>query len=161
MKFSIGDKVIEKKRLQAHTSYCVEQVVAYLDGNVLATMWGDGFGGELHKYDYLEDSEPGDRSWRSAISRYVEDELCTPEEALAELQRLEASKGSLEEQFNKALPMIQSKLDKAAILVKEAAAIVLPLDKEFYDTTEAGKELFLALKEGGWSHSTMSCKYGR
>lgn len=159
MKFSIDDKVIEKSNLRPHTNYVVSKVVGFLDGNILTIMWGDGFGEELHEYNFSE--KVGSRSWRGAVQRYAEDELCTPEEALTILKQLESSKDYMEEEFNKLRSRIQSKMEKAATLVKEAADIISPYEKEFYDLTEECKDLYLALKHGGWSHSTMSCKYGR
>lgn len=161
MKFQIKDKVIPKDSIKAHTNYLVSEVVGVLDGALLTMMWGDGFGEELHHYDFLEDSKPGDRSWRGAIQRYQEDELFTPEEALAELRRLEGVKSKLEQDFEGVRSQVQEKMNKAAALVKEAGKLVEPTGKDFYDLTAECKELYLALNEGGWSHSTMRCKYGR
>src|SRR5258706_16478398 len=109
MKFSIGDKVVPKDSIRAHTNYLVSEVVAYLDGNVLTMMWGDGFGDEIHHYDFLEDTKPGDRSWGSAIHRYQESDLFTPEEALVELRRLEAIKDNLNQEFEGVRASIQAK----------------------------------------------------
>lgn len=159
MKFSIGDKVIEKKLVVAHTSYPVNQVVGFLNGDILVEGWGFGFKDELTKDSY--ESPPGSRGWRSGVVRYSEDELFTPEEVVDELKRLEATKSKLEEEFNAVRELVQKNMDDAARLVKEAAALVQPTGKDFYDLTTECKELYLALNEGGWSHSTMSCKYGR
>ena len=161
MKFQIKDKVVPKDHLKAHTNYMVLEVVGYLDGAVLTMHWGDGFGEELHHYDFLEDTKPGDRSWRGAIQRYQEEELLTPEEALAELRKLEDKKSKLEAEFESVRNKVQEKMSQAAVFVKEASALVDPTGKDFYDLAVECKELYLALNEGGWSHSTMRCKYGR
>lgn len=161
MKFSIGDKVIEKTSLHAHTNYCLYEVVSHLDGALLVKFWGDGFGGELHEYKDTMEGKPGSRSWRSAIIRYQESEVCTPEEALAELKCLEETNSKLEEEFNAVRELIAKNMGDAARLVKQASDLVKPTGKDFYDLTTECKELYVALKDGGWSHSTMSCKYGR
>lgn len=161
MKFSIGDKVVEKTSLRAHTNYSVSQVVGFLNEAVLITGWGDGFDGELHEYDFLTDKKPGSRSWREGITRVQESELCTPDEALEALKVLEGAKSKLEEEFGNLRDSVREKLDQAAVLVKEAGALIKPLDKSFYNLTQECKELYLALDTGGWSHSTMTCKYGR
>ena len=161
MKFNIKDKVVPKDHLKAHTNYTVLEVVGSLDGNVLTMAWGDGFGEELHHYDFLEDTKPGDRSWRGAIERYQESELFTPEEALVELRKLEAVKSKLESEFEGVRSQVQEKMKGAALLVSEAAQLVSPTGKDFYDLVSECKELYLALNEGGWSHSTMRCRYGR
>lgn len=161
MKFNIKDKVIPKDTIKAHTNYLVSEVVAYLDGNVLTMMWGDGFGDELHHYDFLEDTKPGDRSWGSAIHRYQESDLFTPEEALVELRKLEEDKSKLETEFEGVRSQVQEKMNEAAMLVSEASQLVKPTGKDFYDLVSECKELYTALSEGGWSHSTMRCRYGR
>jgi len=161
MKFKIKDKVIPKDSIKANTNYLVAEVVAYLDGNVLTMMWGDGFGSELHHYDFLEDTKPGDRSWGSAIHRYQESDLFTPEEALVELRRLEGVKSQLEQDFEGVRSQVEEKMNKAALLVQEAGALVEPTGKDFYNLTDECKNLYLALNEGGWSHSTMRCRFGR
>jgi|SRR6185369_5782302 len=161
MKFANGDKVIPKDSIRAHTNYLVSEVVGYLDGSVLTMAWGDGFGDELHHYPFLEDSKPGDRSWRSAVQRYQESELFTPAEALVELRKLEAVKSQLESEFESMRSQVQEKMDKAALLVAEAGALVEPTGKDFYDLVNECKELYLALTKGGWSHSTMRCRFGR
>lgn len=161
MKFSVGDKVVQKTSVQAHTSYPVEIVVGFLGDAVLTMGWGDGFGDEIHHFDFYEDVKPGDRNWRSAVSRYQESELLTPEEVVLELRRLEAEKSKLEGEFNDLRALVQEKLDSAAALVQEATALIDHTGKDFYDMTEECKELHYALSKGGWSHSTMRCKYGR
>ncbi len=162
MKFAVGDIVVDRSTLRPHTNYCVSEVVAYIGNSVITKMWGDGFGSELHKYEGdCWEFEPGSRNWKSAFSRHLESELCTPAEALVELRKLEAAKDSLEAEFTAVRDQVREKLDKAALLVKEAGDIIKPLDKEFYDMSTECKDLYLALKDGGWSHSTMSCKYGR
>lgn len=161
MKFAIGDKVIEKKDIRPHTSYPVDIVVGFLDDSILTTAWGDGYGDEIHYYDFNEDIKPGDRNWKSGITRHQESELFTPEEAVLELRRLEAEKSKLEGEFNDLRARVQEKLDSAAALVQEATALIDHTGKDFYDMTEECKELHYALSKGGWSHSTMRCKYGR
>ncbi len=159
MKFSIGDKVIEKKLVAAHTSYPVNKVVGVLDGDLLVEGWGFGFKDELTEDDY--DSPRGSRGWRSGIVRYSEDELFTPEEVVAELKRLEETKSKLEDEFNAVRELVAKNMNDAARLVKQANDLVKPTGKDVYDLTTECKELYMALKDGGWSHSTMTCKYGR
>jgi len=161
MKFSIGDKVVQKTSVQAHTNYPVEIVVGFLGDAVLTMSWGDGFGDEIRHYDFYEDIKPGDRSWRSAISRYQESELLTPEEVIVQLRKLEDEQSKLEAEFESVRTHVQEKLNQAAVLVKEATSLVEPTGKDFYDLTEECRELHFALSKGGWSHSTMKCKYGR
>jgi len=161
MKFAIGDKVIQKSSVRAHTNYPVDVVVGFLEDAVLTMGWGDGFGSEIRHYDFYEDVKPGDRSWRSAVSRYQESELLTPEETLLELERLETVKSQLEKDFEGVREQVQTKMDQAALLVQEATVLVKPTGKDFYDLVQECKELYLALSKGGWSHSTMKCKFGR
>lgn len=161
MKFSIGDKVVEKTSLQAHSNYAVSEVVSLLGTSILIVSWGDGFDGELRRYDFLADDKPGTRHWRNGIQRVQESELLTPDEALAELKILENTKSKIEEEFGSLRDTVREKMDQAAALVKEAGALIKPLDKSFYDLTQECAELYLALDTGGWSHSTMKCKYGR
>lgn len=163
MKFQIKDKVVPKDTVRAHTNYLVHQVVGFLDGHVLTKMWGDGFGGELHHYPFDDDTPVGGRNWRSAIQRYQESELLTPEEALIELRRIEAEKDKFEAEFEGVRELVGKNLNDAAKLVQEAANLVKKTgaDKDFYNMVGECKELFLALKDGGWSHSTMQCRYGR
>jgi uncharacterized protein YhaN len=161
MKFAIGDKVVEKKHLRPHTNYPVDEVVGFLGDHVLATGWGDGFGNELRKYDFSMSGEVGSRSFRSSIQRFVESELLTPEEAIEELAKLEAEKSKLESEFEDVRASVKEKLNQAARLVKEAGDLVKPTGKDFYDLVAEGEALYKALTGGGWSHSTMKCRYGR
>lgn len=155
MKFSIGDLIIEKKTIEPHTSYVIYKVVATLDGALLAVHWGGGYGGDIHE-DEWED-EPGSRSWRSALQRYQEEELFSLEEAEKERLRLEVSKNSLNQEFETIRDQLRSKLDQAAVLVREAGDLVKAHDKEFYDLKQECMPLYNALKDGGWSHSHMKC----
>lgn len=161
MKFAIGDKVVQKSSVRAHINYPVDIVVGFLGDAVLTMGWGDGFGDEIRHYDFYEDVKPGDRSWRSAVSRYQEKELFTPEETVLELRRLEEVKSQLEKDFEGVRSQVQEKMDKAALLVQEASALVKPTGKDFYDLVNECEELYRALNKGGWSHSTMKCKFGR
>lgn len=121
-------------------------------------MWGDGFGDELHHYDFLEDTKPGDRSWQSSISRHQESELFTPEEALTELRKLEAIHDGLNKEFESVRASIQAKLDAAAVLVEEAAAIAKPFNKELDDLSrEECKKLYDAQDKNGWRASHVRC----
>jgi hypothetical protein len=156
MKFSIGDKVVTKKPV-AHTSYSVDVVVGYLDGAVLTTGWGDGFDGELRHYDFLDDDKPGTRGWHSAIHRYQESELSTPEEYLEELHKLEAVQDKLSEEFEGVRASIQAKLDAAAVLVNEAAAIAKPFDRDFEDLRNECRKLYEAQDANGWRSSHIKC----
>lgn len=161
MKFAIGDKVIQKSSVRAHTNYPVDIVVGFLGDAVLTMGWGDGFGSEIRHYDFYEDVKPGDRSWRSAVSRALESELLTPEEVVDELKRLEDIKSQLESEFEGVRSQVQEKMDKAAALVQEAGKLVKPTGKDFYDLTAECEKLYRALSGGGWSHSTMKCRFGR
>lgn len=160
MKFAVDDLVIEKERLSAKTSYSVDKVVGVLGDSILVTHYGFAFDGEINPESHWAE-KPGTRGYRSSIQRFQEHELCTPEEAVIILRELETAQSKLEEEFAAVRSKVQEKLDAAACLVKEASNIIKPLDKEFFDTAQEGRELYLALKDGGWSHSTMSCKYGR
>jgi hypothetical protein len=158
MKFQVKDKVVPKDSIRAHTNYLVSEVVAYLDGNVLTMMWGDGFGDEIHYYDFLEDTKPSDRSWGTAIHRYQESDLFTPEEAITELRRLEAIKDNLNEEFEGVRANIQAKLDAAAVLVEEAAAIAKPFNKELDDLSrDECRKLYEAQEKNGWRASHVRC----
>ena len=161
MKFAVGDKVVEKAHLRAHTNWLIHKVVAILDGVYLTEFWGDGFAKEIHPYE--DDSKPGSRSWRSSIQKFQESELISVEEAQVELSRLEEEKSKLESEFEGVRELVQKNLNDAAKLVRGAAELVKKTgsDKDFYDLVEEGKQLYLALNEGGWSHSTMRCRYGR
>jgi hypothetical protein len=158
MKFQIKDKVIPKDTIRAHTNYLVSEVVAYLDGNVLTMMWGDGFGDEIRHYDFLEDTKPGDHSWGSAIHRYQESDLFTPEEAIAELRKLETVTDKMSVEFEKVRANIRAKLDAAAVLVEEAAAIAKPFNKELDDLSrEECRKLYDAQDKNGWRASHVRC----
>lgn len=161
MKFSINDLVVIKTLIHPHTSYSVNRVCAILDDAYLTVGYGFAFDGEIQKDDLEDLDKPGSRHWREGIQRYQEHELFSMDEAVIELRRLENVKSKLESDFESTRPQIQERMNKAAALVKEAVGIIKPLDKEFYDLTSECKELYLALKDGGWSHSTMSCKFGR
>ncbi len=157
MKFAIGDKAVEKSNVRAHTNYLVYMVVGILDGAYLVKFWGDGFGDEVTECEYDMEGEPGSRGWHTAIIRYQEEELFTPEEALVELRKLESDLSKLEKEFNGVRDQIQQKLDDAATLVREAAALAKPFDKDFYDLKRECKSLYHAMDDGGWSHSNMRC----
>lgn len=165
MKFQVKDKVIPKETVRPRSNYNVYEVVAHLDGHILAEFWGDGFGdGTIEQDPYRADPDNtpvGSSGWRGSIARYQESQLFTPEEAYAEWRRLTDGKDKLEAEFEAIRDAVKEKLNQAAVLVKEAGDIVTSKEKEFYDLPGACKELYLALKEGGWSHSTLVCKYGR
>lgn len=160
MKFAIGDRVVEKKDIRAHTSYNVQKVSAHLDGFLLLEHWGHGYDGELHEEDYSEYNKPGSRGWRESLQRYQEEELFTPEEALAELRKLEEAKSKLDEEFGAVRDLIAANLKQAAELVETAASLAKKCDKDFEDLIQEGGALYKALDNGGWRHSTMRCKYG-
>jgi hypothetical protein len=156
MKFSIGDMVVEKETLKAHTSYNVSKVVGFLDGALLLEHYGFAFDGEVHPEDYK--SEPGTRGWRKEIQRYQEEELCTPEAAVKELHRLGAIKDKLNEEFEGVRESIQAKLDAAAVLVQEAADIAKPFNKELDDLSrEECRKLYEAQEKNGWRASHVRC----
>ena len=160
MKFAIGDKVVEKKNVGAHSSYPVSQVAGLLNGALLLTPWGDGYNGELHHDDFYDEDKPGTRAWREGIQRHTEDDLLTPEEALVEIHKLEAASSKLNEEFAAVKDQIEAKLDQAAKLADEAAVMILKHKKSFEDLTHECVPLYQALKKGGWRHSTLQCKVG-
>lgn len=155
MKFEIGQRVVEKNSIQAHCSYSIDKVVAYLDGNVLVEFWGSGYDEELHEDDF--EYKPGGRLWKEKIRRYQEDELFSLEEGHAELRRLNSIKDKMNEDFEVVRKQIQAKMNQAADLVKAASALAEPLGKTFYDLRDEGMSLYHALKDGGWRHSHMQC----
>lgn len=155
MKFSIGDKVVEKKMVKPLSSYPVLKIVGTLNGVLLLTNYGSGYDGEVHSDNWTD--EPGSRSWRSALEQYQEEELFSLEEAVEELRRLELAKKQLDKEFDGLLSQIQDKFDKAAILVQEADAMAKAFGRDFFQLKRESMALYRALDEGGWSHSHMSC----
>lgn len=158
MKFAIGDKAVEKSQLRAHTSYNVMEVVGTLNGDLLLQHFGFAFDGEITNERWVD--KPRSRSWREGIQRYQEDELCTPEEALAEIKKLEAAKSKLEEEFGAVQELIGANLAQAAALVETAANLAVKCNKTFEDVLNESVPLYKALKKGGWRHSTLQCKVG-
>jgi hypothetical protein len=155
MKFSIGDKVVEKKTIQPHTSYNVLKIVGTLNGALLLEHYASGYDGEVHPNTWTD--EPGSRSWRSALERFQEEELFTVEEAVEQLQCLESLKTQLDREFDGVRSQIGDQFDQAAIHIKEANALVKHFGKDFYDLKQEGMKLYKALDEGGWVHSHFSC----
>jgi hypothetical protein len=157
MKFSIGDKAIQKKDIHANSSFPVYQVIGILNGDLLMTHWGSGYGEELNRYEFYDEDVPGTRGWREGISRFQEEELFTTQEAMEELHRLEAINNKLNEEFNGVREQIQKKIEQAAVLVDEAYALAKPFDKDFFDLKKECSSLYHSLNDGGWSHSHMKC----
>lgn len=155
MKFSVGDLVVEKTDIKAHTSYNTQKVVGIFEGALLLEHHGFAFDGEIHPEEY--ESEVGSRSWRESLRRFQEEELFTPDEAVEELHRLEAAKSKLAEEFDAVRDQLHAKLQQAAALVKEAGELAKAHDKEFYDLRAECMPLYKALESGGWSHSHMRC----
>lgn len=155
MKFSIGDQVIDKKDIKPHTSYSVYQVVGYLDDAILVSHYGDGYDVEIYSDECH--SEHGSYSWRTDIIRFQEEELFSTTEAVDELHRLESDKARLDNEFEVIRVQIQKKMDQAAALVKEAAALAVPYEKYFCDLKRECMLLYDALNDGAWSHSSMGC----
>lgn len=160
MKFSVGDLVIEKAHIRARTSYNVSKVIAYLDGALLLEHYGHAYDGEIHYEDYDDLNVPGSRTWREGLQRFQEQELFTPEEALKELKRLEEADSKLNQEFNDVKEQIVAKLEEAAKLANEAADMITKVDKTFEDMIYDCVSLYKALDRGGWSQSTMHCKFG-
>lgn len=156
MKFRVGDLAIEKTLLRPHTSYNVNQVVAIVDGALLLENYGHAYDGEIHPYND-EFNKPGSLGWRGSLRRFQEDELVTPDEAVAEIKRLEDAKAKLEKEFEGVRSQIQSKMDQAAALVQEAADLAKAYEKDFYDLRSDCRTLYQAMSNGGWSHSSMKC----
>ena len=152
--------MVEKEDIQPHTSYTVKKVVGHLNGALLLEHYGFAWDGEITPEDFSEYSKPGSRGWRDNIRRYQEDQLFTPDEALTEIRRLEADKSKLEKEFTGVRDLVTSKLNRAAELVDEAAALTTERGKSFYDMIQECVPLYTALKKGGWSHSTLQCKVG-
>lgn len=155
MKFSIGDMVVEKEDIHPHTSYNVFKVVTILNGELLIKHYGCVFDGELSVEEF--ESKPGGRCYRESFLRFQENELFTLEEADDKIHQLEAAKSKLENEFESVRSQIQEKLNKAADLVSKADALVKPFNKDFSDLKKECTPLYRALKDGGWSHSHMSC----
>lgn len=155
MKFSIGDKVVEKSDCRAFSSYPVWEVVSFLQDDVLIVFWGDGFNGELHPTEWPD--EPGKRSWHESIHRFQESELLSLDEALNEIHRLEAVNNKLEEEFNSLRDQIQEKLAQAASLVEEVNALAAARNKDLCNLKDECKPLHKALEAGGWRSSYMRC----
>lgn len=155
MKFSIGDLVIDKKDVKAYTSYNVKKAVGILEGTLLLEYYGDGFGGEINPSDWIVESNT--REWRSAIERYLEGDLLTPEEVVAELNKLQKEKDNLNKEFDQIRSRLEIKLKQAASLVEEVGIITKTYNKELSDLKNECKPLYQALDNGGWSHSSMSC----
>jgi hypothetical protein len=156
MKFSVGDLVVEKIGIQAHTSFNVLKVVAILNDSLLLEYYGFCFDGEISQ-DEIFISAPGTRSWRESYHRYLEEELFSTQEALEEIHKLQAAQGELNKEFDSILPQLEEKLNQAAALVKEAAAMALDHNTTFYYLKDQCMPLYLALNQGGWSHSHMEC----
>ena len=158
MKFKVGDKVVDKSLLRARTSYPVYQVVSFLGSDVLTKFWGDGFDGEITEDESrVEFDTPGSRCWREGIVRYQESELISSDEALAEMKRLDSDKLKLEEEFKALRTKIQSKMEQAAELVKQAQDIAESVGKELPDAYSECRPLFQAIRKSGWTPSSMSC----
>lgn len=155
MKFSIGDQVVEKSSLRAHTTYNVMKVVVILGDSFVLEHYGYGFDGEVNTDTYV--IPLGARGWREAFKRYREEELFTLEETVQELHRLEAAETKLNEEFEAVRYQIQAKLNSAALLAREAGEIAKAYNKKFFDLKEDCMPLYKALAEGGWSHSHMKC----
>lgn len=156
MKFNVGDQVVEKAHLRPYYNWLVYKVVSILDGVYLTEFYGDGFGQEVEPYEN-EDDVPDTRSWRSSIQKYQESELLSVEEAKQELLRLEAEKDKLENEFAALKVKIQSRMEQATALVKEAQDIAESVGKNLDDAPVECRPLFRALREAGWTPSSMSC----
>jgi hypothetical protein len=156
MKFAIGDKVVDKTTVKAFTSHSVYEVVGVLDDSLLLKHWGDCFDGVLDHYDFL-DKSPGTRGWREGILRYQDNELITTDEALKQLAVLENIQDLLDDDFEKVKSQFQQKINQAAAIVKEANELINPFDRVLSDLRDECMPLYLALHNGGWSHSHMSC----
>lgn len=158
MKFSIGDFVVDKKDIHAHTSYTVSKVVSLLDNDYLVSDHGVAYDDELHAFDnYINYGKPGSKGWRQSILRYQENELFSFEEAVQELKILESVKDKLNQEFESFRKDIRDKMAQAAILVREAGEFAKNCDKTFFDLKQECMPLFNALEGGGWSHSHMQC----
>lgn len=161
MKLSVGDLVVEKKELRPHTSYNIFKIVAFLDGTPLAIHHGFAFDGEIKYESKLLSDVRGSRSWRTSVLRLDEKELCTPEEAIVEIHRLESVKSKIESEFELIRDQIKTNLDQATAVIKKTGELMKPFGKELRDLPNECSDLFLALDDSGWSHSTMQCKHGR
>ena len=150
--------MVEKAHLRAHTSYNIMEVVGTLGDDLLTKHFGFAFDGEVTNEGWVD--KPRSRSWREGIQRYEEDELCTPEEAIAEIKKLEEAKSKLEADFEAVQELITSNLKDAAALVETAANLAVKCNKTFEDVVHECVPLYKALKKGGWRHSTLQCKVG-
>lgn len=158
MKFAVGDKAVDKTVIKPRTSFPVMEVVGVLGDALLLQFWGDGFSGEISKDPFTDEMyEPGSRSWREGLMRFTEEELFTPDEALAEIKKLEAAKSKLDDEFDGVRDQIAEKMAQAASLAKEAVALMTPFDRDFCDLRQECLPLYDALDEGGWRPSHMRC----
>lgn len=156
-KFSAGDIVVVKKDINAHSSHVAFQVKTILDGIPLIEMYGTIYDGKVEVFEGPQLSRPGTRGWREGLQRFQVDELFSLEEAKQEQLRLEAIHNHLEKEFSAVSDKVKEKFNQAAALVKEAEALIKPMDKTFYNMKTEAMSLYRALEAGGWSHSHMSC----
>jgi hypothetical protein len=111
----------------------------------------------LQSSGVMDSMERSTRSWREGIVRYQEEELLSTEEALAHLKLLDAEKSKLDEEFQILRTKIQAKMDQATALVKEAQDMAESVGKELTDAYSECRPLFRAIRESGWTSSSMSC----
>lgn len=157
MKFSIDDQVAERCDIHPRSSFNIYKVIGFFEGAVLATWWGHAYDGDVMREDFLLDNKPGTRSFRTAILRFEEKELITPEEAFAEQKVQEAARNKMEEEFEGLRSQIREKMDQASLLVDEAVATLASYGKSFIDLQEECSLLSNALDRGGWRESSMHC----
>lgn len=155
MKFSVGDHVVEKKNIKPFTSHSVLRIISILNGDYLAVYYGQSFKDEVDVNDW--EIEPGSREWREGILRLQEKDLMSFEEYEIELKNLESEGAILEQEFRSVKDKIQINLKQASQLVEEAGLMLKTYNKDLVDMQSDCKPLYLALKNAGWSHSSMSC----
>lgn len=156
MKFKVGDLVTHKESIRPHSSYTVDKVSAILNGFYLVEHHGFGYDGEIRVDE--NEYEPGSRSWRSALARYKEDELCTIEEHMVEAHKLEAEQSRLDAEFQVIRSQFQENLDKAADLINQSTTMAEACQKDIRESLKNDfRNLFHALDKAGWSASFTRC----
>lgn len=83
--------------------------------------------------------------------------LVPEEEGLRQEARLHSIEVQLEQEFERLRATIAIKLQEAADLVKEAGRMAAASNHDLYDLSGECRPILNALKDHGWSSSSMSC----
>lgn len=133
MKFKIGDKVVEKKSINATYDFHSGTVIAFSPDNKPLVKW------------YID------------IKEHHPNELVTVASAEIEKKRLDEEQSKLEAEYNEVRSKIIEKLNQATVLVKQAYALAQSADKDLYDVYHECRDLATTLVDAGWTPSTMRC----